>query len=126
MKVDPSGKAILVKPNSMVEPVQERVSVWFSADGIITSMRVVVTIQSNDDTGGPSDYQIIQGEVYKYKRVASISATTEAGVNVTDQIIRLKDGMSKNPNVQVQIHQIEGMGGGNKPAQYLQTKEELG
>ncbi|MFF0828406.1 hypothetical protein ACFYU8_16160 [Brevibacillus sp. NPDC003359] len=107
LQVDPSGKVILIKPNSTVEPVQERVSVWFLVEGIITPMRVVVTIQPNGDTGGPSDYQIVQDEVNKYNRVTSISAMTGAGVDVTDQIIHLKNGMSKNPNVQVQIYQIE-------------------
>ncbi|EJL22863.1 hypothetical protein PMI05_04806 [Brevibacillus sp. BC25] len=117
MQVDPTGRVILVKPNTTGMPVKELVHVWFTVDDTSTGHRVEVTIQPKGDTGGPSDTQIVQDEVIKYNRAASISATTEAGVDVTDQIIRLKDGMSKNPNVQVQIHQIEGMGGGNKPAQ---------
>lgn len=121
LQVDPSGRVILLKPNSTSGPVQERVSVWFTVDGIVSPLRVYVTIQPNGTTEAQTDSQIVQEEVNKYDRVGSISATTRAGADVTDQIIRLNDGMSKNPNVQVQIFQLEGMGGGNKPAQYLRA-----
>ncbi|MGG1223782.1 hypothetical protein [Brevibacillus formosus] len=123
LQLDPTGRVILVKPNNTGMPVKELVHVWFTVDDTSTGQRVEVTIQPKGDTGEPNDNQIVQDEVNKYNRVASISATTEAGVDVTEQIIRLKEGMSKNPNVQVQIHQIEGMGGGNKPAQYLRADQ---
>ncbi|NQF13307.1 hypothetical protein HPY31_05160 [Brevibacillus sp. HB1.3] len=123
LQVDPNGRVILVKSNNTGMPVKELVNVWFTVDDTSTGHRVEVTIQPKGDTGEPSDNQIVQEEVNKYNRVASISATTEAGVDVTDQIILLKDGMNKNPHVQIQIHQIEGMGGGNKPAQYLRADQ---
>ncbi|NRS49421.1 hypothetical protein [Brevibacillus sp. HB2.2] len=96
LQVDPNGRVILVKSNNTGMPVKELVNVWFTVDDTSTGHRVEVTIQPKGDTGEPSDNQIVQEEVNKYNRVASISATTEAGVDVTDQIICLKDGMNKN------------------------------
>jgi uncharacterized protein YjaG (DUF416 family) len=43
--------------------------------------------------------------------------TSQAGEDVTDQIIRMKEGMEKNTHVQMKLLRAEGMGGGNRAAQ---------
>lgn len=62
-------------------------------------------------------------ETEKYHQTAMLVFTSNAGDDVTDQIIRIIEGTEKNPFVQVRVHLIEGKGGGNKPSEYLQMKD---
>lgn len=53
-------------------------------------------------------------ETEKYHQDATLANISNAGDDVTDQITFIIEGTEKNPFVQFKVHQIEGMGVGNK------------
>ncbi|NRS49420.1 hypothetical protein [Brevibacillus sp. HB2.2] len=123
LQADESGRIKLIQENNSNFTVFEHVQIMFTAGTATTIKYVDVLFQPKTGAGQKSVMEIAIAESDKYFRTATISNTNIVGEDVTDQIIRLKEGSEKNPHVSYKVRQIEGMGGGNKPAQYLQLDD---
>ncbi|WP_152985684.1 hypothetical protein [Brevibacillus choshinensis] len=62
-------------------------------------------------------------EMDKYATNAEISGELQVGDDVTDQIIRMTDGETENPNVVIMASDMKGDGGNERPAKYLAVDE---
>jgi hypothetical protein len=123
LQADESGRIKLIQENNSNFTVFEHVQITFTVGTASTIKHVDVLFQPKTGAGQKTVMEVAIAESNKYYRTATISNTSVVGEDVTDQIIRMIEGSEKNPHVSYKVRQIEGMGGGNKPSQYLQLDD---
>ncbi|MFF0828405.1 hypothetical protein ACFYU8_16155 [Brevibacillus sp. NPDC003359] len=113
----------MIQQNTTNTTLYEHVKIMLTAGTASQILRIDVDILPKAQDGGKSDREILMEESDKYYKSALIESTSKAGEDVTDKIISLIEGTQKNPAVGIDVVKVEGMGGGNKPAHYLQLDD---